>query len=275
MATSRVGVPTLGNELSPRRRRLFVAGVTVAVGAFLLTFLLGFLLLTRSEIAAGDVSVVVANRPIGARQSLTPDVLTLTRYPSRLVPAGAITSVDAAVGKFPQVDIDQNQPLTASLLAASPDLVAPASNQYLPIPQGYVALTIPTSEQVGVAGYISPGDYIDMIATVNTATYGQQPGKQVSKTVLTNVHVIRVGSPGATREATAGGVSSSLTVVVNSCDAEMLNWLAGNASLKYELRSYKDYAPAITAPDPKCPTPGGTSGIGPAQVDGRFGFTKI
>lgn len=275
MATSRVALPSLGNDLSPRRRGLFVAGVALALGAFLLTFLLGFLFLTRSEGGAGEVNVVVANTPISARQSVTSPMLTLTKYPSKLVPAAAITSLSEAVGKFPQVNIDQNQPLTTNLLAAAPDLVAPASNEYLPIPHGYVALTIPTSEQVGVAGYPTPGDYIDVIATVNTSTYGQQPGKQVSKTVLTNVHVIRIGAPGETKDAAARGVASSLTVVTNSCDAEMLNWLVGNASLKYVLRSYKDYAPAITAPDPNCPAPGGTSGIGPSQVDGRFGFTKI
>ena len=42
-------------------------------------------------------------------------------------------------------------------------------SEYLRIPKGYVALTIPTSEQQGVADYIQPGDYISVIATVSSA----------------------------------------------------------------------------------------------------------
>lgn len=274
MATSRTVVSPLSTEVSPRRRNIFVIGVGLAVGAFLLTFLLGSVLLTRAEISGG-VNVVVANTDIAPRQSLTPDMVSVVSYPSKLVPAGAVTTVGGAVGKFPLVAIAKNQPLTTGLLAASSELVTPATNQYLPIPHGYIALTIPTSELEGVAGYIAAGDYIDVIATVNTATFGQQNSKQVAKTVFTNLHVIRVGPQSASKDSTAAGVSSSLTVVLNSCDAEMLNWLVGNASLKYELRSYKDYAPAATAPDPACPNAGGSAGIGPSSVDARFGFTKI
>jgi hypothetical protein len=91
-----------------------------------------------------------------------------------------------------------------------------------------------------------------------------------------------------------------------------LSWLLNNANMRYELRSYKNYpspsptaaaSPVITssagagaanaagvnaggtgtsgspqgathATASACPV-GGTAGIGPAQVDARFGFTKI
>jgi pilus assembly protein CpaB len=275
MATSASALPALGGELSLRRRRLFVLGIALAAGAFLLTFALGLVLFERGQAAASDVTVVVASRDIAPRQQLQSNMLTLTHYPARLVPAGALSTVDAAAGKFSQVAIAKNQPLTMTLLASSPEVISPSSSEYLPIAQGYVALTIPTSEEQGVGGYIAPGDYIDVIATVNTALFGPTNGKQVSKTVLKNLHVIRVGAAVSDRQGSRGPGATSLTVVMNSCDAEMLNWLALNATLKYELRSYKDYAPPAIAPDPACPAPGGAGGVGPAQVDSRFGFTKV
>jgi pilus assembly protein CpaB len=275
MAASASALPALGGELSARRRRLFVVGVALAVGAFLLTFVVGLVLFQQGQAASSDVNVVVASRDIEARQQLTSGMLTVTHYPARLAPAGAISSVGGAEGKFTQVAIARNQPLTATLLASSPEVVTPSTSEYLPIAKGYIALTIPTSEEQGVGGYIAPGDYIDVIATVNTSLFGQKDSKQVSKTVLTNLHVIRVGAALSAREGSKGPGATSLTVVMNSCDAEMLNWLALNATLKYELRSYKDYAPPATAPDPSCPAPGGSSGVGPVQVDARFGFTKV
>jgi pilus assembly protein CpaB len=274
MAVSRAlpSVPTL----SAGRRRLFLLGILLSLGAFAMTFMLGTLMVLRSQAAVGDVPVVVAARDIQAREPLTADALQVVSYPANLAPTGAISSVQAATGKFSVAAISKRQPLTSAMLSAQADASVPVNRAYLPIPVGFVALTIPTSEQEGVAGYIAPGDYIDVVTTVNTAVFGQNPGKTVTRTIFTNVHVIRVGpDAGVTREGAAGGVSSSLTVLATSCDAEMWSWLLTNATMRYELRSYKDYAPPAASTNNNGCAVGGTAGIGPAQVDARFQFTKI
>ena len=104
--------------------------------------------------------------------------------------------------------------LSLSTISAGVPLGTPRPNQalgsqseYLPIPKGYVALTIPTSEQQGVADYIQPGDYISVIATVSSA------GKVAAKTIFTQLHVIKVGMQGTTGSSSA----TSLTVVVTQC----------------------------------------------------------
>src|SRR5260370_21718783 len=74
---------------------------------------------------------------------------------------------------------------------------------YLPLASGYVAMTIPTGEQQGVAGHITLGDYITVIASASLtifSTTGVQaagPAKVVSKTVFTNVHIIGLGPASA------------------------------------------------------------------------------
>jgi len=134
---------------------------------------------------------------------------------------------------------------------AKPSQALGAQSEYLPIPKGYVALTIPTSEQTGVAGYIQPGDYISVIATVDIQ------GKVASKTVFTQLHVIKVGIQGAA----AGTGASSLTVVVTQCQAEIITWFQTNAALKYTLESYRDYERGSGSPDPKCPSVGDAKGV--------------
>jgi len=147
-----------------------------------------------------------------------------------------------------------------------------AAPAFLPIPQGDVAFTLPTNEQQGVGGYIAAGDYIDIVATVNTSVVNSTNPKIVTATVFRHVHVLRVGPPVDTRKGgQQQGVSSSLTVVLSECDAKVLDWLIANANLRYLLESYKDYQPATAPAAEPCVA---TGVIGPQQVDAQFQFTK-
>jgi len=88
--------------------------------------------------------------------------------------------------------------------------------------------------------------------------------------VFNNLDIVRVG-PVASQSAT--GVSSSLTLLMTGCDAEYLFWLLNNATLKYTLESFKDYAAAPSQPDPSCPSVTSAGGVGPREVDKRWHFT--
>src|SRR5258708_18575717 len=97
----------------------------------------------------------------------------------------------------------------------------------------------------------------------------------VTRTVFTSVRVIRVGPP--TLGPKAGqqqGVSSSLTVIVSECDAQFIDWFINNASLKYVLLSYKDYAVSPASADTSCPATVAPSVVGPLQVNSRWHFTQ-
>ena len=70
------------------------------------------------------------------------------------------------------------------------------------------------------------------------------------------------------------GVASSLTVLMTPCDAEYMTWLITNASMRYTLRSDRDYGSSPTGPDPSCPVGTNLGRVGPAEVDARFAFTR-
>ncbi|OLC01939.1 MAG: hypothetical protein AUI15_04230 [Actinobacteria bacterium 13_2_20CM_2_66_6] len=97
----------------------------------------------------------------------------------------------------------------------------------------------------------------------------------VTRTVFTNVYVIRVGPPSAApKQGQMQGVASSLTVVMSLCDAQFMDWLTLNANLKYALLSFHDYQKSVAPADPTCPSTNEPGIIGPAQVEARWGFTK-
>jgi Flp pilus assembly protein CpaB len=153
------------------------------------------------------------------------------------------------------------------LIAGSGDLLSSGDVAYLPIPSGYVAVTIPTGELVGVGGYPQVGDRITMLATINTSIFAPG-GASMVRTVFRDLNIIRVGP--VNQPASNSQIAGSLTLLMTACDAEYLFWLQNNAVLKYTLESFKDYAAAPSQPDPTCPKPGG---VGPKEVNKRWQFT--
>ena len=170
-------------------------------------------------------------------------------------------------------------------------VTAGAAPAYLPLASGYVALTVPTSEQQGVAGHITLGDYITVIASANVTLFqasGQQQGppKAVTKTVFWNIRVIGVGpaqinvqpaagtSTSTTQAPTTGGVTSSLTIEMTQCEAEYMVWFLNNTQLRYTLESVSDYLKLPpTAPDTGCPSIQSASGVSNKDIEQKFHFT--
>lgn len=209
--------------------------------------------------------MVVASHDIKARTVIqASDLTTMSVNPA---PPQAFFAVKDVTGKGARVDIPANSPITGNLVAPSGDLLSTSDVAFLPIPSGYVAITVPTNEQVGVAGYVQVGDQISMLATINTSVFGQSPGSAVVRTVFRNLDVIRVGAAG-------GSAGSSLTLLMTSCDSEYLFWLLNNATLKYQLESPTDYVATPSQPDPSCPKLSSANGVGPKDVNARWGFTK-
>jgi len=252
----------------PRRGRLYiVVGAVLAVLAFALAA--GIASIPLFQGATGGTRIVVANHDLKARTVITASDLALASFSP--APPAAFTAIKDVAGKGARIDIPAGEPVTANEVAPSGDLLSTSDVAYLPIPKGWIAVTVPTGEQVGVGGYVQVGDRINMLATINTSVFGQSPARNVVLTVFRDVDVLRVGP--ASGSSTAGVVTSSLTVLMTNCDSEYLFWLLNNASMKYELESYTDYESVPTAPDAKCPNASAATGVGPKDIDGRWHFT--
>jgi Flp pilus assembly protein CpaB len=253
----------------PRRGRLYIiVGAVLAVVAFGVAAGLASLPLLQSS--TSGTKIVVAKANLSARTKIQASDLELLAY--NPAPPLAFTSISAVAGKAARVDIPALAPITANLIASSSDILSTSDVAYLPIPSGYVAVTVPTGEQVGVGGYVQVGDRITMLATINTAIFGVSPQVPVVRTVFRDLDVIRVGP--VSSGSSTGGITSSLTLLTTACDAEYLFWLLNNATLKYTLESFTDYANSPQQPDPACPTLASAGGVGPKEVDKRWHFTS-
>jgi Flp pilus assembly protein CpaB len=229
------------------RRPFTLLGVLLAI-----LVIVAFVLVALNASAANNSPqqfVVVAKRDLQPRIPITAADVSTLRVPTGTW-ADYFSTPSQVQGMVPLVRIAEGRAITSNEVAKANEALGPNS-EYLPIPHGYVALTIPTSEQQGVADYIQPGDYISVIATVSTS------GKVASKTIFTQLHVIKVG----TLTSAQGSAATSLTLVVTQCQAEVITWFLSYAALKYTLESYHDYAPGDQNPDPKCPSVKDAQGV--------------
>jgi Flp pilus assembly protein CpaB len=257
------------------RTPLFLLGVAMALLAFIAMFAVGILFANRG-LSGQQVTTVVAAQDIQAREPLTASMLTVAQVQQSALPPHAIVNLSDLNGATALVNIYKGQTITTNLVVSNPDDIPAAQLAYLPIPQGYVAISIPTGELQGVGGYITPGDYINIIATANSDLFFSRPSRFTTRTVFTDVRVIRVGPPTvAPKQGQMVGVTGSLTVVLSQCDAAYLEWLLANVTLKYVLLNFHDYATdSMSRPDPACPANSAPPVVGPAAVDARWGFTR-
>jgi Flp pilus assembly protein CpaB len=279
----------------PGGGRLFIiVGLLLAVLAGAGVFFLGNLSGGGAIGGGPTTTVVIAKQAIPLRHAITADDLDTAKV------SGAFTSANNTYSNksdvlnlIAEIQITKGSVITSDMLAKDIGLVpSGAAPAYLPLASGYVAMTIPTGEQQGVAGHITLGDYFTVIASASIAVFNTSvapatgPPKVISKTVFTNVRVIGLGpatanvqpAGGATTiggTGPVGGVTSSLTIELTQCDAEYFTWFLNNTQLKYTVESFHDYLTAPTAADPTCPTVQAAQGVSQKEVEARYHFSAL
>jgi pilus assembly protein CpaB len=124
------------------------------------------------------------------------------------------------------------------------------------VPEGLVAVTIPVDDARGVAGLISPGDHVAVLATV------EDNANQISYTrvIVGGVQVLAVGQNTASSGATPSGVQGGgvvgaaesgsasaspptvVTVAASAADAERIVYSVEVGSIWLALLPDKDHA---------------------------------
>jgi Flp pilus assembly protein CpaB len=231
--------------------------------------------------------VVVAAQTIPIRHQIVEGDLTTTKISGNIPNTYGKTS--DVTNLISEIQITKGALITSDMLARDASLItlgsAPA---YLPLASGYVALTIPTGEQQGVAGHITLGDYFTVIASGSLVLFGKG-SSAVSKTVFTNVRVIGLGPAASNVQPASGttvaaggssvtsGVTSSITIELTQCDAEFFTWFLNNTQVRYTLESVNDYQSPPTGPDTQnCPNGfDSAKGVSQVEVEARYHFTAL
>lgn len=184
--------------------------------------------------------VAVARMDIPAGQPLTEADLKLGAVSADATPAGSFPSVAAAVGRVAQVPIVKGQPVIEAHLAP---LGAGSGLQAL-IPLGMRAVTIEVNEFSGLAGMISPGCRVDVLATIQS----DSSNEMLARTIVQNVEVRAIGqrTSGPSQAGNDPQPFRSVTLLATPEQAEAIELAAASARPRLVLRSGRDDAIAQT-----------------------------
>lgn len=138
-----------------------------------------------------DVVVAAASVPIGTQ--LERSQLTIVAWPAANVPAGTFATVEQVVGRSLEQGVVSGEPILADRLAD------PARGRGMAaiLEPGHRAMAVKVDQVVGVAGFVQPGDFVDVLTTMKPDDEGA-PGSggapsRIAKIILQNIRVLAVG----------------------------------------------------------------------------------
>lgn len=192
--------------------------------------------------AADTTPVVVAAIEIRRGETINSKMLKVVDWPKGLVPPGALVKVEQAIDHTALQGILKDEPLLEMKVAndATGHGLAPL------IHEGMRAFTILTpSDASGVAGFILPGNRVDVVLAVSG--HDEASGGGTATTLLQNIEVLAVGQRlEAPRENKVEPKEMrSITLSVSPDQAAKLSLAQTRGTLHLSLRSDVD---ELTAP---------------------------
>jgi pilus assembly protein CpaB len=206
--------------------------------------------------------VLVARKALSVGTIIDAESLSYQPWPKELVQSAYYTEgapdadMTKLLGTVVRYQVTAGQPLTRGAL------VGPKDRGFLAaaLGAGMRAVTVPVNASSGVAGFVFPGDRVDMVLTQAVLGGGDGPPLKVSETIVRNIRVLATdqrfdskGEDGKTLVKTFSNVTLEVTPRI----AEKIAVAQSLGQLSLSLRSIADNAAelerAVAAGDVKLP----------------------
>ena len=218
------------------RNRIFaVLAIAVLAGGSLAYGTYNFMQAAPAQAAAMKTQpVVVAAADLQIGTAITREDLQVLAFPEGAAPEGSFSQPEDIVGRGLIVPLVKNEPVLPAKLASK------EAGAGLPpvIPEGMRAVSVRVNEVVGVAGYVLPGNRVDVVATASPT---DKQSDTTSKIVLTNVQVLTAGT--RMEQGQDDNKPTQVTVVtllVNPEESERLALASTEGKIQLALRNPLD-----------------------------------
>jgi pilus assembly protein CpaB len=198
--------------------------------------------------------ILVATRPLPVGTIIEPDSFRYQPWPKELIENAYYKkgedSPASLAGRVVRTAVTAGQPLTKG------SLVSPGDRGFLAaaLGPGMRAVTVPVSAQAGVAGFVFPGDRVDLIMTQTVAGSDSDsgPALRAAETIVRNVRVLATDQRAVSEEGPAAAGAgqpagqrvvktfSTITLEVTPRIAEKVAVAQAIGQLSLALRSIAD-----------------------------------
>jgi pilus assembly protein CpaB len=182
--------------------------------------------------AAGEKSsVLVATRDLELGQAITAQMLQPIAWPAGSQPEGSFKDVKLLEGRVVRAGIYKGEPVLEPKLA--PEGTKAGLDSV--IKPGHRAITVKVNEVVGVAGFLAPGSYVDLLVNIN-----DDRDKSISRVVLERIMVLAVAQEANRPDNSKAKVVNAVTLEVLPEQAEKIDLARNVGTLSLMLRNQVD-----------------------------------
>lgn len=211
---------------TPIARFGLAAGLSLAITTVLYLTVVGKNVQPAAE-AAPKAAIVTVARPVTAYTKLTAEDLVVKQVSAEMVPEGALRETSMAMSRLTKQPLFPGEPVMEAKLFAQ----GQESPSALPLPKGKRAVTVAVNEVVGVAGFISVGSMVDVIATMDVEQ------KSVSRIILQGIQVLAAAQNPQPEDEGRAKIVSSVTLAVTPEQSEQLTMATEKGQIRLAMRN--------------------------------------
>ena len=223
-----------------RRSALGIALLAGSLAALTMYVYVGNVGSGTAASASEHIEVVKATADITAQSIIKADQLKTEVRQRRNAPRDAAPSIESVVGRVALVNLPNGQVILAEQLADP----GPQLGLAHVIPEHMRALTVGLDSISGVAGFLKPGNHVDVLATI------AEDDITVTLTVLQDVELLALGQesqptpddrPKASGKPARVETQPTATLAVTPEQAQRLVLAESKGKLRLALRSVEDH----------------------------------
>ena len=188
------------------------------------------------DMQVGMVPVAAADVQIPFGQKIEPAHIKLLQLPEKALPAGAFRDQESVIGKIAAQAIYPGEILLQGRVVEH----LGGSTLAAVIEPGMRALSVAVNEVIGVAGFLLPGNRVDVLATKKAGNQGVK-----ASTLLQDIKVLAVDQTSST-DKNDPVVVRAVTLEVNPQQAEILIKATQEGKVQLSLRNPLDEIPVTS-----------------------------
>ena len=192
------------------------------------------------QVQAEAVPVVVAVSDLPWGTQLKPEMLTTKPFLKQSLPAGYFSGPNDIKDRVVVAPLKANDPVTEHKLAPVSIKTGGVSAV---LEKGKRAISVKGDKVIGIAGFINPGNRVDVLVTIKDP----QKKEEKTKTILENIMVLATGTQIQKNEKGEPSPVDVYTLAVTPEEAEILSLAANEGKLQLALRSVTDTETVLTS----------------------------
>jgi pilus assembly protein CpaB len=226
----------------PQRRSLIVLLLALVMGVaavFVANAFLGGVQEQQQAVDHGTVKIAVASVPLEYGSEITPEKVRLVDWPRASLPEGVFNSLPQLLpmgkSRVALRPIAVNEPILASKLSGEGGRAAISAV----LRPDMRAAAVRVNDVAGVAGFVLPGDVVDILITRTLAGNDGMPTQQITDVLLQKVRVIAIDQ-NANDGKSDPQIGKTATLEVSQVDAQKLALAQQAGTLSMALRNVSD-----------------------------------